>query len=1025
MPRGTYKAVRDRIAAAANNKTRTPTPEPTTSSGVTRGNALFDTPPRGSEHAGLASGPRLSRSTERGALYKTNRLKSHEHGELSKRGKQRKAAERARSQSQGYKSNENDTDVQTDVDELQTDAQPDLNDVDPRTDDDDTQFEVPAPTRRGRKKSVTLAKPKPRGRSRTTRKRNVNRPPTRSPTPGSTDVDPEDLEFVTGKTPAGSQYTYVYETVDRDTLVRIAEKKLGMDKDARLQDRSTQDILAMLQVHEANQPISLGDPKRSASIKLLPPTPIGVGGGWHGNHPVIAAPTASRLDPLGLRPAKRASDASDEPASKRARTVPAENTDTEPETDEEVACPPAAHVGSAQSRVLVHPRPDPPPMQPQPSAGVPPSPLTRVPTATTIPETQPSLSHSQAGSSTHSGLPIPRLPMLLSPRGPVHARLQAMLAKRLVDRIQADGEADEPDTSSPSQRAPVHEPDEGGDAPRPTQHDPVTPVRKGGNQATYGKARSHLPSEPDSLATAAVPPARPNSPTTSTTVLVEIERARTRLEARAAVESRSRIPRHSSAAKPLQSRIAESLIGAATHPDPPPLARRPREKENRRLDPISAARADMVAFNDEVRQGNVESFVQSVTRQSKRPRNEHAGGCGPIRRDRSRNDLLDDNEEELARVQAHAEGRAPMLGASRRRRRTRKKKPLARDFSGLKRQVLVLAKLHLFAFALAEGIYQTRLTFMQWAAEVHYVTWMMLLPKVPYEAATQEELEVMVNNVATLRGKVKDHMRPLVAHIHPFEPCVRTQQDIQDNLDIFHQVYPNSFHCTSYSPREGHYENPDIARCIAAAFFYSPSAVGVQFPDYFEEMPLTIIAFILAVWQFCLEEWSNGYYESRDLGASHMLDKFEAHLAGLKALRDIAPDRLDDLQTEWRDYTKSYSGASFIRTPRGQAVTLRSELRPDTPRPDREQRRERANTERGVDQDELDARLLHAARLASLEQLAIENDALDELNSRAGTPVTDDDPRPRTSHPRAPTPPVEYNEQGRITARSKGKGRAN
>ncbi|KAG9088020.1 hypothetical protein FRC06_002258 [Ceratobasidium sp. 370] len=1022
MPRGTHKAVRDRIQATAatnQSKTRTPMPEPTTSSGVTRGNALFDTPPRGSESARCTSGRRSSRSTERGALWtpptdinvlaETSRCKSRQHGELSQHGKQRKAAERARSQSQGRKSNGDTTDIQTDVDEVQIDTndvdevQTDTNNVDMQI---DTQIEAPAPARRGReKKSVTLAKPKPRGRSLTTRKGNQNRPPTRSPTPGSTDVDPEDLDFVTGKTPAGSQYTYIYETVDHDTLVRIAEKKLGTDFNARLGDCSTQDIIAMLQVHEADQP-----------IKLLPPAPISVGGGWHGNHPAIATPAGSSSNPVGPRPAKRASDASDSQVGKRARTDPVENTDTEPESDKEVTRPPTAGITSAPPGTTTRPGPNLPLLQPQPSTSCLPPPPTRTSTPTTILESQPSarpsLSNLHVGSSTYSGLPVPRLPMLLSPpRGPAHTRLQTMLLNRVIDRIEADEVFDEPD--EPDE---YDELDDEYDTSNPTQRDPATPVRNSKNKTTYGKTRSHRHSDPGSLAATAAPPAQPNSPTMSDAALIEIECARARLEkARAAADSRSRIPHRSSATQPLQSRVARSLIGAVTHPDLP-APRRPREKENRRLDPISAARTDMVAFNDEVARGNTESFVRSVTHQSKRPRNDRTGRCRPTRHRRSLNDLLDDNEEELAQAQALAEGRAPIPGFSR-RRRNRKKKPLARDFSGLKRQVLILAKLHLFAFALAEGIYQTRLTFMEWAAEIHNVTWTMLLPNIPYEAATQEELEVMVNYLATLRGKVKDRLRPLIAHIHALEHCVRTQHDIQDNLDTFHLVYPNSFHCKTYSPRDSHYENPDIACCIAAAFFYAPSAVGLQFPDYFDEMPLTIVAFILAIWQFCLEEWSSGYFESRDLGASHMLDKYEAHLAGLKALRDVAPQRLSDLQTDWRDYTKSYSGASFIRTHRGQAVTLHSELRPDTPRPERHCRRGQVDAERAVDHDELDSRLTQTARLASLQQLAIERGVLDETNTRAETPdVFQSCPS---------TPPVEYNKHGRITARSKGKGQTN
>ncbi|KAG9084311.1 hypothetical protein FRC06_004130 [Ceratobasidium sp. 370] len=135
----------------------------------------------------------------------------------------------------------------------------------------------------------------------------------------------------------------------------------------------------------------------------------------------------------------------------------------------------------------------------------------------------------------------------------------------------------------------------------------------------------------------------------------------------------------------------------------------------------------------------------------------------------------------------------------------------------------------------------------------------------------------------------------------------------------------------SYSPRGGHYENPEIAHLIGATLFYSPSTIRLQFPDYFDEMPLTVVAFILTVLQFCLEEWSNGWFKSPDLGTSHMLNKYEAHLARLKELCAVAPRHLHNLQDQWSTYAKEYSGALFIRTVGAQAVTLGSELRPDMP----------------------------------------------------------------------------------------------
>jgi hypothetical protein len=59
---------------------------------------------------------------------------------------------------------------------------------------------------------------------------------------------------------------------------------------------------------------------------------------------------------------------------------------------------------------------------------------------------------------------------------------------------------------------------------------------------------------------------------------------------------------------------------------------------------------------------------------------------------------------------------------------------------------------------------------------------------------------------------------------------------------------------------------------------------------------------ILPQIQFCLEEWQDGYFVTRDLGAGNMLEKYEGHLASLKDLRKIAPRRLERLQDGWFEY---------------------------------------------------------------------------------------------------------------------------
>lgn len=126
----------------------------------------------------------------------------------------------------------------------------------------------------------------------------------------------------------------------------------------------------------------------------------------------------------------------------------------------------------------------------------------------------------------------------------------------------------------------------------------------------------------------------------------------------------------------------------------------------------------------------------------------------------------------------------------------------------------------------------------------------------------------------------------------------------------------------SYFPRKGHFESPDIGHCIAVALFDGPNSPGVMYPDYFLDMPLTVVAFCLAIvsdhpvlslhesvtdldsiqWMFCIEEWSNGFHQNGDLGMAAMREKYESMLAELKNLRDVAPRRMERLQNGWRDF---------------------------------------------------------------------------------------------------------------------------
>ncbi|KEP45196.1 hypothetical protein V565_304310, partial [Rhizoctonia solani 123E] len=694
-----------------------------------------------------------------------------------------------------------------------------------------------------------------RGRSQTARTRSAS-PPVRSA--GNHSQPPTQPEQPT-QAPEESQYTYEYNTLDHNGLVSFAKEKFGID----VQGCDTQTIIRRLQLAKTEQTTQMELSGCSTSILVLSPTPFGVSGRW----------SQDAVRSLPGRPARKhsraASDLSDGSSKRRCTEIVVENTDTESETDaDDNKAPPRA-----------------PPLP------------TRDATPATVLDSEPSVT-----SSRSLGDPTPLLPNLIAPvTGPVHGRLRHTLLERFLDHADRTADAAEAaQAQAPTDRDQTAEVDEVPEteidsAPNTSQR--ATPGSSH-TPRTYGGSRSHRLPDPEASAEASTERFTPSQ-------LIRRERSR-------AVAAKAHAEMATLARGRRRSRLfATALRGPVVRPQArPPLGARSnavgqRMGGPRQLNPVSAARADMVAFNRAVAQ---------------------------------------------AQAEAYAKGKWP------RRSRVRKPKPLARDVSGIERQVLVMAKVHLFAYALVEGIYQTRATFLRWASAVHQATWQMELPGRSYCQPDDDIFEILVNNIATLRGKAKERLRDFVTRVSGFFQNLLKQEQILKNLERFNELYPNSFHCKSSTPRYGDYEHPEIGHCIALVIFYGPNSVGVMYPDYFRDMPLTVVAFALAIWQFCLEEWSNGWRQNGDLGMGAMREKYEAQLVGLKALREAAPRRMARLQDQWRDYVAQYSGAVFDpEEVTDVEPTRRFVMRPDTPEPDS-----------AISVEEMEARLLETARQNSL-----------------------------------------------------------
>jgi hypothetical protein len=169
------------------------------------------------------------------------------------------------------------------------------------------------------------------------------------------------------------------------------------------------------------------------------------------------------------------------------------------------------------------------------------------------------------------------------------------------------------------------------------------------------------------------------------------------------------------------------------------------------LNPIADARADAVA-NAHVRLraliGTVIGQAPLLHRKAKAGRIEDNTMADTELNDnntphsaRLPGDPMPDNEEELQAAEARRAGKRvvssipyPYLSVwvMLTTQNGRKQKPLTRDFDGQWGQTLAVAKLQLFAYALAEAPYQTRETYLAWAQVVFEIAWFDEFPKQPF-----------------------------------------------------------------------------------------------------------------------------------------------------------------------------------------------------------------------------------------------------------------------------------------------------
>ncbi|KAG8736238.1 hypothetical protein FRC11_002749, partial [Ceratobasidium sp. 423] len=231
-------------------------------------------------------------------------------------------------------------------------------------------------------------------------------------------------------------------------------------------------------------------------------------------------------------------------------------------------------------------------------------------------------------------------PQVLAPLcGPVHTHLHAeLLTRHAIDTVNDISQAlSHVNNQTNEVQSDLNE---------------VPETQSSSNSCTYRSHHSHLPSEPGATATqstgATNPADGPDKPSNLLTPSQLIQREHAWAVAAKAHEGMSKVPPHPC---PM---LAATSQPPASHPQsrPPPRGNAAAVQHvggtSCWLDPVSAAREDMLAFNQVVAQGEATSFVESVTRQS-----ERTVWCAPPESCQP-DELLDDDEEILMQAEAYA-----------------------------------------------------------------------------------------------------------------------------------------------------------------------------------------------------------------------------------------------------------------------------------------------------------------------------------------------------------------------------------
>ncbi|KAG9081062.1 hypothetical protein FRC06_005864 [Ceratobasidium sp. 370] len=235
--------------------------------------------------------------------------------------------------------------------------------------------------------------------------------------------------------------------------------------------------------------------------------------------------------------------------------------------------------------------------------------------------------------------------------------------------------------------------------------------------------------------------------------------------------------------------------------------------------------------------------------------------------------------------------------------------PLVPEKSGLGRypgtrgKVASRAIPKLLSTATRKGIYQDHDTCIKWARNAYRRVWKTFCPHLRYRECPFDLLQTMVSRISNLRTEVKKRIRQLIRYLFGFLLGL-SEEVLLANRQLVARLGHNNFHCRNLVPDRDQYEHEAFIRAIYDAYFWYSDSFLIRDTEHLDEMvknglPLPAVAFVLTMMQDCIEEWQTGQFKPRELNLTTQRSIFDAHLMGLLQYRRRAPRRLSEFQQRW------------------------------------------------------------------------------------------------------------------------------